>query len=109
VTDTEIHPPEFYCYPAPKVCHEHWSGQGGDGWAECCMCSANPCDDVAIPVAIEHGKLDHWRGRLDGVFLARSCLSNAIRALPQKDRPEATDALDAAWTLVRGSVDDPPF
>lgn len=110
--------PEQYCYPAPKVCCEHWSGHGEDGWQECCICSANPCDSVTIAKAIEHGAREHWRGRLDGVFLARSVLSDAISAVAPADRPleppdvaytAAVEAFHTAWVIVRGGIDEPPF
>lgn len=110
--------PEQFCYPMPKVCCEHWSGWGENGSPECCLCSANPCDKATLQGALEHSKLDHWRGRLDGVFLARQVLSDAIGAAAPADRPldrpdavydAAVDAFHVAWTIVRGDVDEPPF
>lgn len=110
--------PEGYCFPAPQVCCEHWSGHGEDGWPECCLCSASPCATATIQTAIEHGKYDYWRGRLAGVYLARQVLSDAIGSAAPADRPldppdaaydAAVDSFHTAWVIVRGDIDEPPF
>lgn len=109
--------PESYMPAAPKVCCEHWCGQGEDGWPECCLCSDNPCDSVTVEKALDHGSYDRWQGQRDGIFLARQALSDEIaEAVPDIDpvwhTPEdaaLVDGLSAAYTIVRGDVDEPPF
>ena len=97
------------------LCHEHgvWT-HDDSGDVECCLCSSNPCDGVDLQMAVEHARIDYWRGQRDGIFLARQILSEAMVAhAPEPNPSSVTRPLRRTAPTYApregGNIDEPPF